>query len=83
MEKKVLTEDEMAGLTDLRSRFQSLTQNIGSVEVQILSLNLQKESYVGELKNIKDQELALAKGLEEKYGQGTVSLETGEFLPKQ
>lgn len=83
MEKKVLTEDEMAGLTDLRSRFQSLTQNIGNVEVQILSLNIQKESYVDELKNIKDQELTLAKGLEEKYGQGTVSLETGEFLPKQ
>jgi len=83
MEKKVLSEEEMNQLTDLRSRFQLLTQNVGNTEIQILSLELQKEAYMDELKSIKEQELVLAKELEEKYGQGTVSLESGEFLPKQ
>ena len=83
MEKKVLSEEEMLKLKDLRSRFQVLTQNIGNNEVQILSLELQKEAYMDELKNIKQQELVLAQELEEKYGQGTVSLETGEFLPSK
>lgn len=82
MEKKVLTEEEMSNLTNLRNRFQTLTQSIGNTEVQILSLNIQKETYTDELKSIKKQELNLAQELEEKYGQGTVSLETGEFLPK-
>jgi hypothetical protein len=82
MEKKVLTEEEMSNLTNLRNRFQTLTQSIGNTEVQILSLNIQKETYADELKSIKKQELNLAQELEEKYGQGTVSLETGEFLPK-
>lgn len=83
MEKKVLSEEEMSKLKDLRSRFQVLTQNIGNNEVQILSLELQKEAYMDELKSIKQQELVLAQELEEKYGQGTVSLETGEFLPSK
>ena len=83
MEKKVLSEEEMSKLKDLRSRFQVLTQNIGNNEVQILSLELQKEAFMDELKNIKQQELVLAQELEEKYGQGTVSLETGEFLPSK
>ena len=83
MEKKVLSEEEMNQLMDLRSRFQLLTQNVGNTEIQILSLELQKEAYMDELKSIKEQELVLAKELEEKYGQGTVSLESGEFLPKQ
>ena len=83
MEKKVLSKEEMDQLMSLRSRFQLLTQNVGDNEIQILSLELQKEAYIGELKSIKNQELVLAKELEEKYGQGTVSLETGEFLPKQ
>lgn len=83
MEKKVLSKEEMDQLMDLRSRFQLLTQNVGNTEVQILSLELQKEAYMDELKSIKEQEVVLAKELEEKYGQGTVSLESGEFLPKQ
>jgi hypothetical protein len=35
------------------------------------------------LLNIQQEELTLAKELEEKYGKGTVSLDTGEFSPTE
>jgi len=81
MEKKVLTEEEMSRVTELRKRFAVLSQSLGNMEIAALEMKIQKEAGMEELKNIKSEELVLAQELEEKYGQGTVSLETGEFLP--
>ena len=83
MEKKVLTEEEMSRVTELRKRFAMLSQSLGNMEIAALEMKIQKEAGMEELKNIKSEELVLAQELEEKYGQGTVSLETGEFLPNQ
>jgi hypothetical protein len=35
------------------------------------------------LQELQEKELILAKKLEDKYGQGSISLETGEFLPSK
>lgn len=81
MEKQVLTQEEIQKLTDLRKQFNELVNVIGNIEVQIMDLQSRKEKLKSNFQQLQEQEILVAKELEEKYGQGTISLETGEFLP--
>jgi uncharacterized protein (DUF3084 family) len=67
----------------LRVKFDQLVNTIGQVEVQLYNLQEQKKELQVSLLNIQQEELTLAKELEEKYGKGTVSLDTGEFSPTE
>ena len=80
MEKKVLTQDEITKLKDLKQKFGQLTEIAGEIEIQIMNLELKKDSIKLSLQQLQQQEIDLAKELEEKYGEGTISLESGEFL---
>jgi predicted nucleic acid-binding Zn-ribbon protein len=82
MEKKVLTQEEIDKITKLKQQFEDLTGVAGNVEIQIMNLQLQKDQIKTNLQQLQQQEAVLAKELEEKYGNGTISLESGEFLPK-
>ena len=42
-----------------------------------------KEQIKEKLKSLQQEEIKLAKKLEDKYGNGEISLETGEFLPSK
>jgi stress response protein YsnF len=81
MEKQVLTQEEIQKLTELKSQFNELVNVVGNVEIQIMDLQLKKEQLKSSLQNLQQQEITIAKELEDKYGQGSISLETGEFLP--
>ena len=82
MEKKVLTQEEIDKIKKLKQQFEDLTGVAGNVEIQIMNLKLQKDQIKFNLQQLQQQESVLAKELEEKYGDGTISLESGEFLPK-
>lgn len=82
MEKKiVLDKKEISKLKELRQNFTNLTSTLGNLEVQIMNLNIQKESLKETLLNLQKEEIVLAKELETKYGEGSISLDSGEFLP--
>ena len=81
MDKKVLTSEEIQELKELKQGFFNLTSNLGNIEIQIMNLNLKKEQLKSNLIQLQEQEQVLANQLEEKYGKGSISLETGEFLP--
>jgi di/tripeptidase len=81
MDKKVLTSEEIQELKELKQGFFNLTSNLGNIEIQIMNLNLKKEQLKLNLIQLQEQEQVLANQLEEKYGKGSISLETGEFLP--
>jgi stress response protein YsnF len=83
MEKQVLTEEEINNIKELKQQFKDLTDVIGNTEVQIMNLQIKKEQLKFNLQQIQQQELVLAKELEDKYGEGTISLESGEFLPRK
>ena len=82
MEKKVLTEDEISNIKALKEQFKKLTEVIGETEVQIMNLEFRKEQLKINFQQIQQEEATLAKKLEDKYGEGSISLESGEFLPK-
>ena len=78
-----ITEQEIEKVKGLRVKFDQLVNTIGQVEVQLYNLQEQKKELQMSLLNIQQEELTLAKELEEKYGKGTVSLDTGEFSPTE
>jgi hypothetical protein len=83
MEKKVLTKEEIQSLKDLKVRFDQLVGVIGETEVQIMNLELRRDALKSNLITIQEEEMKLGKELEEKYGNGTISLEKGEFSPTE
>ena len=78
---KKLTEEEIDSLTKLKSNYAELTSIVGNTEIQIMTLKLRKDQLKANLFQIQQEEIRLGKELEEKYGNGSISLETGEFLP--
>jgi hypothetical protein len=80
MEKKVLTPEEIQSILKLQKIQAKLVEDFGLVEYQIQSLTQQKQELVSELDSYKQQEIQLGKVLQEKYGDGTIDLEKGEFI---
>jgi predicted nucleic acid-binding Zn-ribbon protein len=81
-DKKVLTKEELDNLKNLKSEFEELTRNAGSITLQIMDLEMYKDQIKTQLIDIRDKETKLIKDLENKYGLGTISIDTGEFIPK-
>jgi predicted nucleic acid-binding Zn-ribbon protein len=80
--KTILTKEELDNLTTLKKEFEELTKNAGSITLQIMDLEMYKDQIKTQLFDIRDKETKLIKDLEDKYGIGTISMETGEFIPK-
>ena len=78
-EKKVLTQEEIDGLKGLKSKLFNLTTALGEIEITKLDLENRKKLIEQSLSDLFNEEKDLAKKLEEKYGKGNISLETGEF----
>ena len=83
MDKIKLTEDEIKDLTDVRTDFQKTTLIIGETEIGIINLKGRKEDLIATLRKLDEKQSELAKKLEDKYGKGSISLDTNEFTPIQ
>ena len=83
MEKQVLTADEINELKSLQKQLNDIQLLVGETEVQIMSLQIRKDQIKEKFKVLQQEEYVLAKKLEDKYGNGTISIESGEFLPNK
>ena len=84
MENKIkLTEEEVTKLKELQTEFRQLTSVVGQLEIQIMDYEIKKEQMKISLNSLQQKEFILAKELNEKYGEGSISLETGDFLPNK
>jgi Tfp pilus assembly protein PilF len=80
METKVLTQEEVTSLKSVREKRIQLTENFGVIELRIQEFNNQKDILKEELKKLIQEELVLGKTLQQKYGDGSIDLEKGEFI---
>ena len=78
---KVLTELEINDIKKMKEDFQILIGEIGEIEIGIINLKTRKKELEKELFRIQKKEIEIAKSLEDKYGKGNISLETGKFTP--
>jgi hypothetical protein len=79
MTTQVLTSEELQKVQNLQSQRDQLTIDFGFIEFQIQELELQKESLIETLMQLKQQEKLIAKEIQEKYGEGTINIAKGEF----
>lgn len=79
MEKQFITEEEKTKLSELRQREEKIVIGLGQIEYQIQSLELDKDSLTEQLSQLRQDQMTLGKELTEKYGDGNVNIETGEF----
>tara|TARA_B100000287_G_C20300437_1_gene649625 strand:+ start:27 stop:281 length:255 start_codon:yes stop_codon:yes gene_type:complete len=77
------TDDEVKSIRDLQDQYNKAIFGLGQITFQMDSLTKQKESIHNLLGEIKEKEDTLAKSLNEKYGAGSLDLETGTFTPQR
>jgi hypothetical protein len=77
METKVLTQEEVTQLKDIQQKRTSLNEQFGILEIQY---EIQKQTLISKLNQLLQVEEKLGKQLQEKYGDGTINIEKGEFI---
>ena len=87
-ETKKFTQEELEKVQGLRDRMSKLVANFGELKLeQILhaqktkKLEQLEETFNKEYASIQTTELELVKQFNEKYGRGTLDLESGTFSP--
>jgi hypothetical protein len=80
MEKTVLTTDELQSLKDFQTKRNQIINDFGIIEFQIQELKTQKEMLVKALANLKTEENKVSQELQDKYGEGNIDLNSGEFI---
>jgi|TARA_R110002051_G_C8498035_1_gene464269 hypothetical protein len=80
MEKTVLNKEEITQLSSLQEQQNDFVIQLGQTEYQINILERQKKTIKQQIETFEESQVQLAKQLEDKYGQGSVNLESGEFL---
>lgn len=84
MEQKQLTQEELANVTKLANSLTEIASKFGQIKIEKLNLITQLNA-VDQLEQdldkqyleLKENEYTLSKELSEKYGVGTLNLETG------
>ena len=82
MSKQKLTKEEIETIKDLQSSRNNIIVELGNLEAYLFELSTKKTQLQGQLSElgVKDQELG--KELSDKYGNGSIDLEKGEFIPQ-
>ena len=88
-ETQKFTEEEITQITELRNANAQKISEFGQIELEVLLTNQRMETLIqtkSDLQNqyvsLQEKETKLVKELNEKYGTGTVDIESGEFIPK-
>jgi|TARA_R110000744_G_scaffold12627_5_gene37447 hypothetical protein len=82
MENKTLTEEEIKTIKDLQSTRDGIIIELGNIEAYFAEVKARKEELYLELKSLKVKDLEVGKELSDKYGNGSIDLEKGEFIPQ-
>ena len=79
METKVLTQEELQSLRNLRDQQNDISTGLGSLEYKIILLESNKATLKSQIAELEKISANLGTQLTEKYGSGNLNLETGEI----
>ena len=74
-----LSEEELTILKGYQKKQNQITFNLGNVDIQKAILEGQRSTILENLANLQEESNKTAKELQDKYGDGNINLETGEF----
>lgn len=77
------SNEEITQLRNLQAEIQQVTIQFGQFHLAKLRLEEQEVLLKDKLSELQKQELTLAKSLSNKYGEGSLDIETGTFTPSK
>ena len=80
MNKIYLTEEEKKEIVDIQTQENDYMVQLGQIEYQIQSLKSQKNTIGESLKQFDQRKTKFAQQLQDNYGEGSINIETGEFI---
>ena len=75
------SKEELEQLTTLQSKSQNATMQFGQLYLNKIRLEESETALKNYVKSIEEEEAKIAKELSDKYGKGSINIETGEFTP--
>ena len=84
------TEDELKTVTKIREDYFNIQNEFGQIklakirlETQINSVEIREEELHKQFVELQNSETKFLDSITDKYGQGTLNPETGEFIPNK
>jgi uncharacterized protein (DUF3084 family) len=74
--------EELKQLKELQTKMDNIIIRFGQISINKQALESQEEQAKNSLSELKTQETEIAKSLSNKYGKGTLDIESGEFTPE-
>ncbi len=81
MANKKLTQEELQTIAELQQKNNAVVSELGQIELARMSVEARRanaETYLADLRKEEDE---FGKTLSDKYGTGSIDLESGEFVP--
>lgn len=83
MENQKLTEEEIKKIQELQGKRQNTVLELGNLETYQYDIDTRKKELHTVLDELRKSDQELGKELNEKYGDGSIDLEKGEFIPQE
>ena len=83
MENKKLSQEELKSLKENQKEYSDLIFKLGQTDVQRSILEGQRSEILSQIGDLQEKQNKIAKDLQEKYGDGNINLETGEFTVEE
>jgi hypothetical protein len=74
-----LSEQEIQDLKEFQIKNNQIVMSLGQIAIQKVILENQKDELVNKLAELQETQTKLGKELQDKYGIGSINIETGEF----
>ena len=83
MELTKLSQEVIDQIKSIQQKNQAIEAELGQIELVKLAVKQRRLNAEQFLSELKDEEKTLAEFLEEEYGNGTINIEEGIFIPTQ
>lgn len=81
MANQKLTQEELQTIADLQQKNTAVVSELGQIELARMSVEARRANAENFLAELRKSEEELANSLNEKYGAGSIDLQSGEFVP--
>tara|TARA_B100000963_G_C22153636_1_gene462867 strand:+ start:150 stop:440 length:291 start_codon:yes stop_codon:yes gene_type:complete len=82
-EPQKFTQEEINSLKSFQTRLDNVITQFGRINLSRIKLDEQENLLKDEVKKIENEEKELAQKLSDKYGRGSLDIETGTFTPAE
>ena len=82
-EPQKFTQEEINSLKGFQTRLDNIITQFGKINLSRIKLDEQENLLKDEVKKIENEERELRQKLSDKYGRGSLDIETGTFTPAE